>query len=383
MDRRLALGGALALLGACSGSFSANVSGTFLGPTAPGGGSASASSGGTSGGGTSGSSSSGGGTVGGTASDGGLRGASCDPAVPSSCAAGLICDSASSRCRLPGYGESCDPSLGCGGEPVGMSCATATWTGNSRALCLIPCAGADSTDCPYLMSCGNPELPGYCSPSGGASCAPWQPCELGPRLTGSCIPELDGTICTALGSVTSPYGACDPLAANHEASLLCGAGMLCLPSPDPAAASTDGECVPLCASDGGPTCQSDEHCAPAPGWPFGTCRRGSPCAVGDHSCFAEATCVPDRAVSPYGGCLASAPDAGLLGAGCSIGASLGAADPGEDPCAPGLACLPDADGGESCAAPCLLDGTDPYACQGGSCTPLSNDPPDASIGSCQ
>ncbi len=356
------------MVGACSASFAPTLSGTFGGGSGSGGspvGGGSSSSGGGGGG-------DGGGATG-MAIDGGGIGASCDPAVAGGCAAGLTCDSSRSTCRLPADGEACEPGVGCGPAPAGLECVAASWSGNQRTLCLVPCDGADSAPCPYLTSCGDPDLPGYCSPAGQSACTPWLPCALGPHLAGSCLPGNGGDVCAAIGTVVTPYGRCDPLASNRDGSLLCAAGMLCL--PDPSGLSAEGECVPLCDADGGPSCVSDEHCSSASGWPFGLCLAGPPCEIGGRGCFAGATCLPDDLDAPYGGCATSAPDAGTRGASCTpIHGS------GQNPCAPGLACLPGSDGGSDCEPPCLLGAPDLGAsCQ---CVPLAGEP-DASIGNCQ
>src|ERR1700722_19234800 len=92
----------------------------------------------------------------------------CDPLdVTDVCASsGLVCDSLTQLCRLPSTGEQCQDAVGCSALPVGLGCYSVALSGTPSSVCLIPCSSGDSSSCPYGTSCGDPNLPGYCSAEG-------------------------------------------------------------------------------------------------------------------------------------------------------------------------------------------------------------------------
>lgn len=300
----------------------------------------------------------------------------------SDCATGLVCGSGGT-CQLPGDLEQCDPNVGCANEPSGLGCYPVNDQGSLVPLCLVPCSGTDSSVCPYGTSCGDPNLEGYCTPTGPGTCTAWSPCGLGSNVVGTCVPSGNGTaVCVATG-LGSAFGPCNPDVANDSAADLCGSGMLCIPNA--AAPSTlhvslaaldGGTCFPLCGGNGGPACGSGLHCYQPPGAPFGTCLPGAPCTLGESTCSQVGWwCLPDSLDSPAGGCVSSAPDAAVAGP-CSIPQTLDA----PCPCGSGQACLPGPDGGLSCQALCGLDagmGCTDYE----SCAPIGD--AGAVLGVCQ
>ncbi len=339
--------------------------------------------GGTSGGAHSGSSSAyssvGGGTTGGAAGSGsgsssGGSTPGCNPAGPTPCETGLVCDQATQSCRLPGYGESCTPDAGCAPEPPGMICSDASYAGSSQELCLVPCStSTGSSACPYGMSCGDPDLPGYCSPEGAGTCTPWAPCSLGANLIGVCVPTTEGVSCVAAGTVTAPFTSCNPQASNSDATDLCANGMICVAAADvpqtlgSAPAEGAGYCVPPCAGSGlgatgAPSCGDGEHCYQAAGASYGLCLPGSPCSLnGSKACQYGWWCLPDSFDAESGGCIDSAADAGAAGAPCDQPAGFTITNP----CQAGNVCLADASGGTSCETVCIVT---PTAEVGNACT---------------
>ena len=271
--------------------------------------------------------------------------------------------------------------MGCGAAPAGMTCTAAAFSGSSQELCLIACSAADSSVCPYGTSCGDPNLPGYCSPAGSGVCTPWSPCALGGGVSGLCVPSGSGTVCIASGGVTQPYGACDPQASNASTTALCGVGMICLANAQaPAtlraslAGQAGGSCFPLCGY-GAPGCSADQHCYDPAGAAYGVCLPGAPCSVGPNRCQIGWWCLPDSLDAVTGGCTPSGQDAGAPGDPCALPGQLDA------PCAcvPGAACLPAPDGGTRCQTLCGLDAG---RCDQGVCAPVG-DAGAAVLGGCQ
>ncbi|MHB8417677.1 MAG: hypothetical protein ACYDCL_06350 [Myxococcales bacterium] len=366
------------LLAGCAGAFDLVLpdGGSPSSGGATGGGGRGPDAGGGSG--LNGSGGSGGAASGGT----GGAGAPCTPGAPGACSQGLLCDPASDLCRLPGYGEVCVPDAGdCATEPANMTCEPATFDGVSQQLCLVSCSAADSSGCPYGTSCGDPNLPGYCSPQGSGTCTAWSACALGGGIQGLCVPSGKGTACLATGIVDQPFAPCDPEASNASTSTLCGGGMLCIPSSQAPvtlraslAGQSGGNCFPLCGP-GAPGCGQSQHCYQPPGADYGTCLPGAPCVAGESHCQIPDWCLPDGLASPMGGCVASGGDAGAPGSPCALPASLG------EPyaCTAGAACLPDGSGGATCQTLCELDaGGCGY---GESCAPAAD--AGAVLGSCR
>lgn len=292
------------------------------------------------------------------------------------CDAGTICDEATQGCRLPVYGEDCDPTVGCGSQPPGMICAEAS--GSSKQTCLVPCASTtDSSTCPYGMSCGDPSSPGYCSPAASATCTLWTPCMLGAGVTGLCVPLGQGASCLATGTLP-PYAACNPQTSNNDSPVLCASGICLSAAGIPqtlgaAPAQSGGYCVPPCggqgsAAAGAPTCASDQHCFETPGDPYGLCLPGSPCSLGgSKSCQFGWWCLPDSFAAETGGCIDSQADAGATGAACEQPVAFTVANP----CVAGDVCLASPDGAAACAEVCLLSGADETAACG-TCTAVAD-----------
>jgi hypothetical protein len=279
----------------------------------------------------------------------------------------MVCDQATQSCRLPGYGEACTPDAGCASQPPGMICSDASLAGSSQELCLVPCSNAtDSSACPYGLSCGDPNLPGYCSPQGSGTCTPWTPCSLGTSLVGICVPDGEGVSCVAGGNVATPYAACNPQASNSQATELCANGMICVADAQlpqtlgSSPAEIGGYCVPPCGGTGsnaltGPSCSPDEHCFEAAGGAYGLCLPGSPCSLGgsqsgSQSCQYGWWCLPDSFDAEAGGCIKSVADAGAAGDECQQPEGFTTTNP----CQAGSVCLPDLNGYASCETVCLL-----------------------------
>ncbi len=284
---------------------------------------------------------------------------------------------------LPGYGDACDPSArpACAPAPPGMTCTDALASGSDSPQCLVPCTASDSSACPYLTACGDPNLPGYCSPLGSGTCTPWSSCALGPQVTGLCVPWSGRVVCAARGSLPA-FAPCDPLAANVDAAALCGTGLLCVSpahAPQTLAASLpagSGLCYPLCGA-GGPRCPEDDHCDEPPAAQFGFCLPGEPCTLGSgDACRLGWSCVPDSTSSLRGGCEESGADAGEPGSPCAPSAQPG----GTQACALGTVCV-NLGSGPTCERLCGLDGG--LACPQGTCTPLPSTGGEPAIGACE
>ncbi len=377
------LGSAALLLAGCAvGRGGSELAPSGLGDA--GSGSSSGSGSGTRAGTSSGSSSgsaSGGGS--GFAGDAG-PGAPCDPAaVVDVCApGGLVCDGTRRVCRLPGAGEQCSLSVGCASTPANLGCYQVALSGTPETVCLVPCTSLDSSGCPYGTSCGDPDLPGFCSAMGAQTCTPWSSCSLGPGLAGTCVPDGTHTICLAVGQQSGDYGPCNPGAMNAQVAQLCRAGSVCQASAltlgQPAAT---GFCFPLCDLDGGigdgGLCGAEAHCSQPSPDAYGVCLPGRPCDLWPSTCAVYEVCAPDSPDAFSGGCLPYGPDAGHPGAACTPPTSVVR----ESPCA-GSACLP-SDGGYACTPLCdLADGGQPY-CHGQVCTPLSASDVQAVVGACR
>jgi hypothetical protein len=307
----------------------------------------------------------------------GLGGA-CNPTGSPGCPSALICDALTDLCRLPRYGDACDPTVGCASDPAGMHCTETTYEGSPVYACLIACSAQDSSDCPYGSSCGDPNLPGYCSGAGSASCTPGAPCTLGPGVEGTCITTSGNNTCLATGMVRSRYGLCNPNATNGESNKLCGSGFVCEGSSAGLGADPNaGFCFPICQSQS--DCLDSEHCSEGSTFRLGVCRPGISCSIDMASCPAYTTCVPDSANGLIGGCLQLESSASPLGQSCQPPQTP--LDP--VPCQSG-ACLPGAgDAGDSCSALCALSGARPFCPAGLACQPLSQAPATAVIGVCR
>jgi hypothetical protein len=317
--------------------------------------------------------------------DAGLSGLGgvCNPSGSPSCPEALICDSQTDVCRLPRYGDACDPSVGCATEPMGMMCTETTYEGSPVYACLIACSAQDSSKCPYGSSCGDPNLPGYCSGAGSTSCTPGQPCALGPDVQGVCVSTSGYNTCLATGVVRSRYGSCNPNATNNQSNTLCGSGS----TPDGGVFVCEGSsgglgmdpnagfCFPICQSQS--DCLASEHCSEGSTFRLGVCRPGIACSIDQPSCPWETVCVPDSVNSLSGGCLALSSSPGALGQACQPPATP--VDP--VPCSSG-ACLP-VDGGNICSDLCNLDGGKPTCPADLSCQSLQMAPATATIGVCQ
>lgn len=381
-------------LGATTGGGGSTTAGAGNGGATTGGEDAGASAGLTSSGGSGGRSTGVGGNAGGLSGGGAAGGGTgglgqpCSPSALSSCGVGEVCDDTSGTCRLPGYGESCNPQVGCATAPPGMTCTQASYNGSSEELCLIPCTASDSSACPYGTSCGDSSLPDYCSPQGAGVCSAWGPCALGGGVSGLCIPEGKRNVCYALGT-EPPFAPCDPQASNDDAAALCDGGMLCIPNAQaPAtlrasvAGLAGGTCFPLCLA--GPAgsvgllgCADSQHCYQPPGAAYGTCLPGSPCTAGESHCPAVGWwCLPDDVDSPSGGCVPSAEDAADAGGPCALPTALDA----PCPCTAGAVCLPGANGNDSCQTLCGLDAG---GCGYQSCVPVGLDAGLALLGVCE
>jgi hypothetical protein len=286
-------------------------------------------------------------------------------------------------CRLPGYGEGCSPDAGCAASPPGMVCSDASFAGSSQELCLVPCNTAtDSSACPYGMSCGDPNLPGYCSPQGPGTCSPWTPCSLGSGLIGLCVPSGQGVSCVAAGTVAQAFEACNPQASNAEAAQLCANGMLCEPAANipltlgTAPASSGGFCVPPCGvygagATGEPVCADNQHCVQTAGSSYGLCLPGSACSLGgSQPCEHGWWCLPDSFEAESGGCVGSADDAGAAGDSCQPAVGFTTTNP----CQPGNLCLPNPGGATACQTVCLITPATSQntACETGLCTAVED-----------
>jgi hypothetical protein len=302
----------------------------------------------------------------------------------------MICDQTAQVCRLPTYGEGCDPTVGCASQPSGMTCTEVNFEGTSEELCLVACSATDSSACPYGTSCGDPDLLGYCSPAGPETCTPWSTCSLGGTLMGLCVPDDQGASCLAAGTVLQPFASCNPDATNSDTTNLCAAGMVCLAASaipqtlGAAPASSGGYCVPPCDVSGpnatyAPDCAADQHCFEPPGASYGLCLPGSACSFGtSKACSAGWWCLPDSLDAASGGCVESLADAGVGGDPCQQPVGFAAVNP----CSAGDACLSDSSGGGSCETLCLLGS----ACEGaGACTAVRNggDDAGAALGVCE
>jgi hypothetical protein len=304
-------------------------------------------------------------------------GASCNPATASSCTSALICDAQSGVCRLPRYGEACDPSVGCASVPMGMQCLQATYAGSALQACLIPCTSQDSSNCPYGTSCGDPNLPGYCSAQGSGGCTPGSTCALGPGLAGTCVAVGTQNACLADGEVLDRYGACNPDATNAQSSALCGAGFICeAESGGLGSDPSDGFCFPICQAQS--DCLDSEHCAEGSTFRLGLCRPGIACSLDSAACGAWAVCVPDSADGLGGGCLQLVSNPGQEGQACQPPQTPTDAIP----CVSG-ACLAIGDGGPTCQALCQLNGGKPVCPSAESCQSLSQAPAAAVLGVCE
>lgn len=330
----------------------------------------------------------GGGTTGGIEA---VAGMVCNPqALSDLCAsAGLVCDQIGAVCRLPENGEKCVER--CAAAPAGLACHAVTFGGQAQSVCLVSCVGSDSAGCPYGTSCGDPNLVGYCSAQGSASCTAWQSCSLGATaqladVSGTCVPSGVGNVCFASGAVTAVDGLCDPGALNAASASLCAAPAICETIPGFLGGQPDaGYCFALCFGDDG-GCGAKEHCRQPNPAGYGSCRPGPACSLDPDlgpNCGAETVCQPDDASSLSGGCLALTPNAGRLGAPCQPPQGLLVSAP----CASGV-CLaadpPDAGADAySCAVFCdLASGGRPW-CVGQTCTPLSAATATDVVGACR
>jgi hypothetical protein len=307
-----------------------------------------------------------------------MVGASCNPVGSPSCPTALICDTLTDLCRLPRYGDACDPSVGCAAVPAGMVCTQTTYEGSPVFACLIACSAQDSSNCPYGSSCGDPNLPGYCSGSGSTSCTLGQSCNLGPGVEGKCVSTGGHNTCLATGAVLTRYGPCNPNATNAQSTTLCSSGFVCEGNSsglgtDP----NDGFCFPICQSQS--DCNSTQHCSEGSTFRLGVCRPGVACSIDAPSCSVDRICVPDSANGLGGGCLPLVLSPGALGASCQPIQSP--TDP--EPCLSG-ACVPEvADGGGVCSALCDLSGGQPTCASGTTCQALPQAPVSAVIGVCR
>jgi len=309
-----------------------------------------------------------------------LPGGSCNPAAAASCPSALICDADSHQCRLPRYGEACDADAGCAAEPQGMTCTETTFAGSPLVACLIPCSSQNSSGCPYGTSCGDPNLPGYCSAEGSGSCTPGSSCTLGPSLTGTCVATGSHNTCLALGQIMDRYGSCNPDATNAQSSSLCGSGYICeAQSAGLGSYGDNGFCFPLCQAQS--DCQPSEHCSEGSTFRLGVCRPGIACSIDLADCTAFTVCVPDSVNGLGGGCLPLTANPGHLGDSCQE--PQVPTDPVS--CLSG-ACLEDGDGGFACAALCDLvagAGGKTFCNNGQRCESVPQAPATAEIGVCR
>ena len=281
MSRRVHLIGCVVVT---LGSLACGSSKTPTGTSAGQGSTGSAGSG-SSGGATTGSAST---STGGGDAGGVVVGQTCDSvAALDICApAGLVCDSQSSTCQLPGELQECLSSPGC--NEAALTCLdgfASSQNGSSTiSLCVRPCSATG--DCPQLFTNCLTDGPyqfcfyDHCGPDGGY----FGPCASAASGDGTCLPYPSISTGFCFGGGAQPVGAtCSETRTDAGTGVLCQTGLLCTDNSvgnGPAATA----CTAICDTSAdpiGPVCGDGDICVPSPDTGFGTCLE---------SCGADVTC---------------------------------------------------------------------------------------------
>ncbi len=311
-------------------------------------------------------------------------------------AAGLVCSSNGSVCRLPEEFEFCYPGgPSCAPLPnsdVQLQCIGLPFQLPNPNMCVQPCnTTADCVD-PQATCVGMQGVTGkFCffDVQHQNGCTNYYgPCPMETGDDGLCFPFVfgegtsqpqtygicqqtmpdagPGTPCLSGGlSLASFFGG-----GNRQQGGLCDAKDVC----DTSFSSIEGLCQPLCdpgqppgntGSIHVPTCGDAGTCIAIVGetkdnYDTGVCGVACDFTAQSSGCPAGAKCDPDLLLmgndDPSGLCVPTAPHPVSLGGECDPYAA-------QDPCAAGSFCLSDTNGRNVCTAVCLLSG--PSTCPAG------------------